>query len=66
MWAYARRWGGIGLMAGGLGLLAEHYSTYGYTLHLVPWDHGVLGLVLVVAGAILAAGEPGKKAPPPS
>lgn len=65
MWPYARRWGGFALVFTGLGLLLEHYVSYGFTLHLAPLDHGVLGLILILGGALLASGRPGRRAPPP-
>ena len=64
-WSYARRWAGFALLAAGGGLLLEHYISYGFTLHLTPLDHGVLGLILVVLGALGAAGRPDRHAPPP-
>lgn len=64
-WSYARRWAGFAALAAGGGLLLEHYISYGFTLHFTPLDHGLLGLILILGGALLAGGRPGRHAPPP-
>ncbi|MBM2832428.1 MAG: hypothetical protein HW414_1480 [Dehalococcoidia bacterium] len=56
---YTRYLGFTAVIAGG-GLMLEHYITYGLTLHYWPVDHGLVGLVLVVAGALAAGGRRGE------
>ncbi len=61
MWkGYYTRYLGFTGVATGLGLMLEHYTTYGLTLHYWPVDHGLIGLVLVIAGALAAGGKRGK------
>jgi len=53
-----RYWVGFSIMPCGWGLVLEHYIRYGETLHYTFPDHGLVGLVLILAGALLG----GKKA----
>ena len=55
LWTKRRRMIAAILGGAGLGLLAEHLLTYGWTMHWAPIDHGVAGLVLFVAAVLLAA-----------
>lgn len=58
---YHRRYlGFVAFLAGG-GLILEHYISYGGTLHFTGFDHGVVGLILVVLGALAAGLGPGQK-----
>lgn len=49
----------------GGGLMLEHYISNGYLVHWpvsgLVIDHGVVGILLVILGGILAAGKPGAK-----
>ena len=60
-----RKWVGISLVLGGAGLELIHYIDYGVTLHFptlfLIYDHGVVGLILMMAGAILGFGKPKEK-----
>jgi len=58
---YTHYLGFTAVVAGG-GLMLEHYINYGLTLHYVwpPVDHGLIGLLLVIAGAIAAGGKGGE------
>lgn len=58
---YYRRYLGFAIMVLGGGLMLEHYITYGGTLHFTGFDHGVVGLILVVLGALAAGLKPGQK-----
>jgi len=42
-------------MLTGVGMTLEHYITYGGSLHLTPVDHGAIGVILFVVGALLAS-----------
>ena len=53
-------------MLSGAGMSLLHFSEYGYTLHFpTAIDHGVVGVILVIIGAFLGAGRPGKRAKKP-
>ncbi len=49
-----RFWIGLASVLGGAGLILVHYIDYGGTLHFTFPDHGTLGLLLVIIGALLA------------
>lgn len=53
---YTRYLGFTGIITG-VGLMLEHYSHYGLSMHYWPVDHGLVGLLLVVAGALAAGGR---------
>jgi len=58
-----RRWLGATLALSGMSLSLVHFIDYGYLLHWpvegLVIDHGVVGILLVIIGGILAAGKPG-------
>lgn len=56
-----RFWVGLALVLGGAGLILVHYIDSGGTLHFALPDHGTVGLVLVIIGALLAGLKPGVK-----
>ena len=56
-----RRWLGMASVITGAGLILCHYIDYGYTSHLAIPDHGIVGILLVVAGGVLGIGKPGAK-----
>ena len=60
-----RHWLGASLLLSGVSLSVVHYVDYGYILHWpvsgLVIDHGVVGILLVILGGILAAGKPGAK-----
>ncbi len=56
-----RRYLGFTAVVSGFGLMLEHYISYGGTLHFTGIDHGVVGLILIVAGALAAGLKPGQK-----
>ncbi len=58
---YYRRYIGFSTVVLGFGLMIEHYISYGGTLHFTAIDHGVVGLILIVAGALAAGLKPGQK-----
>ena len=53
------------LCLAGVSLILLHYINYDYTLHFpvagLVIDHGVVGVLLVIIGAILGVGKPGAK-----
>ncbi len=56
-----RFWIGLASVLGGAGLILVHYIDYGGSLHFTFPDHGTMGLLLVVIGALLAGLKPGVK-----
>ena len=56
-----RFWVGMASVLGGAGLILVHYIDYGGTLHFIFPDHGTMGLILVIIGALLAGLKPGTK-----
>ena len=64
-----RRWVGATLLLGGAGMSVIHYIDYGFLLHWpvegIVIDHGVVGILLVIIGAIMAAGKPRENIPKP-
>ena len=56
-----RRWLGLALVLAGAGLTTVHYIDYGYTAHFTMPDHGLVGIILMVAGGFLGIGKPGAK-----
>ena len=52
---YYRKYVGFVVMLTGFGMTMEHYITYGGSLHLTPVDHGAIGVILFVVGALLAS-----------
>jgi len=52
---YYRKYVGFVVMLTGFGMTLEHYIHYGGSLHLTLIDHGVIGVILFVAGALLAS-----------
>ena len=54
-----RFWIGLASVLGGASLILIHYIDYGGTLHFTFPDHGTVGLLLVIIGALLAGLKPG-------
>jgi hypothetical protein len=57
-----RRWLGMASVLAGAGMILVHYVDYGFTAHLTMPDHGMTGLLLVIAGVFLAIGKPDRRA----
>ena len=56
-----RHWLGMALGLSGAGLMLLHFVDYGFTIHLTTLDHGTVGLIMIIIGALLGAGKAGAR-----